>query len=548
MSEVNKQAPFFSYHVFLFPFKWEYKDMKDELLEQQTDLRRFSEILERENSEWEKQSAWYPPKTLVHYNEASYFYDFVRNALYDDGEPKTMLRHFRYKLPDDASYCISVKSTGKTYRLRMDDILLHVYDTGVGVLSFHLYNLLPEQSSPEDILKINQFGRRLYPPFFGTQRDKLGRQEFFDDQNWLQGLEGVKDAEMPDQIALEKFGNPFITENFDLKNLPPAIEQLPNHITQLFPQSMWNSIDLTPVFDDRMFVLCWYGNDKIVEQLKKKKPQPDQGYQYCCDDWWYKFIFIDGGYKTCQNDEMTVNLLRQHTNARWVNDGTLFGVSRYSFVCLTGEIYESGKFARIIVSHVQTMYYKMVELSLVQRACLLRFSDEVTEISKLKSEKKLAARISSIYRQYIRFVNKIYFREITAQEQGIELYDLLQQHMRLDRHVKDLDGEIQELHQYVSMVEEENRNENIRVLTYLGAIFLIPSFIAGYLGMNVFNEKAVKADYSWVTFICLILVAMLWAVIKIKGFWRWFWVVVFIVSLLSTLIWLPKLLFYYVRY
>jgi len=37
----------------------------------------------------------------------------------------------------------------------------------------------------------------------------------------------------------------------------------------------------------------------------------------------------------------------------------------------------------------------------------------------------MSKKVSDLYLAYIRFVNKIYFREVTAYEQGIELYDML---------------------------------------------------------------------------------------------------------------------------
>ena len=132
------------------------------------------------------------------------------------------------------------------------------------------------------------------------------------------------------------------------------------------------------------------------------------------------------------------------------------------------------------------MYYKMAELCLVQRACLLRFSDEVTSISAMKEDKKiaLAERVGNLYKQYLRFVTRIYFREITAQEQGIELYDMLQ------KHVKDLDHEIQELHTYVAMIQGQKQNRNIELLTIIGALFFLPAFINGFFGMSIIPSVA----------------------------------------------------------
>ena len=60
----------------------------------------------------------------------------------------------------------------------------------------------------------------------------------------------------------------------------------------------------------------------------------------------------------------------------------------------------------------------MAELVLVQRASMLRFSGEITKVSQLSNQdvEAVSKRVSSLYKEYIRFVNQIYFREITAQE------------------------------------------------------------------------------------------------------------------------------------
>ena len=135
------------------------------------------------------------------------------------------------------------------------------------------------------------------------------------------------------------------------------------------------------------------------------------------------------------------------------------------------------------------MYVRLVEMVLIQRASILKFSAEVTRLSSLdeKDSRKPADQISDFYKAYIRFVNQIFFREITAQEQGIDLYDLLTDNMRIKDQVKDLDNEIGELHNYASLLDEKSQSRNLSLLTILGSLFLIPSFIVGFFGMNFFK-------------------------------------------------------------
>jgi Mg2+ and Co2+ transporter CorA len=166
------------------------------------------------------------------------------------------------------------------------------------------------------------------------------------------------------------------------------------------------------------------------------------------------------------------------------------------------------------------MYARMVELSLIQRASILKFSDEVTRLSELRetNESDLADRISDFYREYIRFVNQVYFREVTAQEQGIEMYDMIQEKMKISSQVSDLDNEISELHQYATLIEDKKRNKSLSLLTMIGAIFIIPSFIAGFYGMNFIDitESPQLLKYSWIILVSGILLAPAMVVVYLR--------------------------------
>lgn len=436
---------------------------------------------------------------------------------------RVLIANYEYDIPAEHwTYRIDVPGA-KEYVLNVDSILLHLYNNGVGVISFHLNNRSEEQSSPQDILNINQFGRRVYPPFFAVEPDTVGTPYQYNPGGFEQGLRTVKGMELANKISLGPEGlfDDFARYTFE-ENLKEQLFIIPRFISGLFPginlthykQTEEAGIHLSPILDDRMFVVCWYGNNKLAEGLqgwdKSKKQYPEGDYTYKWDEWWFKFIYVDGGQKTCQNEVLTKKLTEACTNDRWVGYGTLYGTTRYSLVCLTKSLKSLGNSA-FLVNHMQTMYYKMAELALVQRACVLRFSDEVTEISSLKEPdvETLSAKVSSLYLQYIRFVNKIYFREVTTQEQGIELYDKLHQAMCLPKHVEDLDNEIAELHTYVSMLEERKRNRDLAMLTRIGAVFIVPSFIAGFLGMNIFDTEQPVSRASVLLIIAIMMMPLI---------------------------------------
>lgn len=57
--------------------------------------------------------------------------------------------------------------------------------------------------------------------------------------------------------------------------------------------------------------------------------------------------------------------------------------------------------------------------------------------------------------------------------------------MQLEKNVKCLDEEIQELHNYVLLVQEKKQNRNIELITLIGAMFVVPTYISSFLGMNL---------------------------------------------------------------
>ncbi|MCX6279675.1 MAG: hypothetical protein NT004_16495 [Bacteroidetes bacterium] len=512
----------YSYHTFLFPFQWQFcgLEMKHKTLEERTCLKEFVKLFD--HTPWKRGK--YKTDTILRYNEYNYFYGMVREVLFDEGKvdlDEAIIANLMYDIAADAhtfnfKICIdSNKSLFKTYRLHIDSILLHIYSTGVGVLSLHLNNRFEDQNQPDDILNINQAGRRLYPPFFGMDPKLTGTDAQFGFNDFAKGLDYVKTKELAVEFSIlsdsvhEDFHSYRNPENFSSNPF-----QIPRHISYLFQNIPFtvdesNFLDkekkvyITPLIDDRMYVVCWYGNDEKSEELQSTIGNTQDGKRilaYQQDKWWYQFMFNDQRDPTCQNVEMRNELIEKHTYRRWSDYGTFFGVNRYSFVCLTGSLENLKRNnAHFLVNHVQTMYYKLCELCLVQRACLLRFSDEVAEISTMKDDKKnsLTNRVSNLYQQYLRFVNRIYFREVTAQEQGIELYDMLQEHMKIENNVKDLDHEIQELHNYVTLVEGQKQGRNIELLTIIGALFILPTFIINFVGMIVIPQIENQPFESW---------------------------------------------------
>lgn len=562
-SNSGKGEELFSHHIFLLPFKW--SKQSENGVKKLPTSEDLDVMTKRLKSDWDNDL--FDLKTVANYNEWHYFYDYVRNVLYEtssEKEEKRLIRHFRHKHAGGGTYSITTPSpksrktpNGKeTYDLDIDEVYLHLYDTGVGVLSFHLDNRDGSKSTPEDILLINQYGRRVFPPFYLIPPDKVGTQAAFDlkfgdpdqvrqqphgkevaYQITVKFSQGGVDEEheenwerLQDQLAAlakavpkeEESGEPIVTRIPDfepakfcqpfLKEFDPVKNSEVNLVGNL--QDSAECYDLHSVLDDRMFTVCWYGSDEKASDFGPtwaNNRNEDKVAGHLTDNWWYQYVFVDGNDKTIDHPALQKELIEKASYLRWAQRGTWYGVTDYSFVILTSSLGTLKKFkAEFLVTHLQSIYYKLVELTLVQRASVQRFSNEVTYISQLdvpdstdtdfkEHLTRLASSANDLYKRYIRFVNGIYFREVTAQAQGIELYEKLQNQSRLPVLVESLNDEIHELHNYVRQETDrgilkaqkdskEAEDKKTNLLTLLGALFLAPALLVAVYDLGFYGD------------------------------------------------------------
>ena len=454
----------YSYHNFMFPFRFDkvtkyfnnrhefYKEVEfDERVVIDT---KFKQNLE--NNDWIYKK--FEINTNLDYNEFIYFHDFVKDSIYNLDDFKENATSYYFE-KDNISDTFEIEIKNKLYNLKLKNISLRIFDTGVGILSIEAEN--HENENLEDILKINDFARRVYPQFLGENFDVSKTQEAF----------------LPSKIKIDKYEENFSNFADEVKQKPfvKIGKHILNILGNIFSQNFeCNKYLIQPIIDDRMFVNCWYGNDEFVQNIDNKQ------------DELYKYIFIDGEQLTIQDKDMQKELIKQSLYTRWKNYNTLFGITRYSFVCIS----EMNEFTKNVLPlpHMQTMYYQMATILLATRASILRFSDEITAISDISDNP--SDRIENLYKNYLRFKNKLYFKEITAQEQGLELYDKAREIMRIDSDINDLAIEISSLNNFAFVLDEKEEKKEMNKLTKLGTIFIPGTFIAGIFGMNVFPEKA----------------------------------------------------------
>lgn len=540
----------YSYHIFIFPFSWN----KDKKIDK-------NDIL---NCGWIEDTV---DDKEQNYNERKYFYEFVHPVLFVGNENKSdkrLVSKYVYKdcIEGLWNYIINLNvrqiekqreslfkdeivkppinynfMENKRYTLKISKITLDIYSSGVGIFAFHLENT--EYENPYDILLINQFGRRLFPPFLDKHFKDFKIEKIGED------IDGTKYRELPNSItinvngkdvAIERFKETISTEtNESFNNIPRHIKCFFQYINKSNKNLLNdNNLKIKYVLDDRMFVMCWYGSKQLSYDFRKQKltpkvekdkyqyalsdlcqPMPGgyevsgfyrnnkdhkslvlnethNSYGYAHNDFWYQYVFVDGYGLSCANRKLRTEQIEKHTYARWVEANSLYGITRYSFVCISEpkDILEKPfPNAGFIVDNFKTIYFKMVSLVLVQRAMVLDFSSRIEKIElkeNLKdSDKKLAL---DAYSDYRNFINKIFHREITAQEQGIEIYDMLQEHLRVELQAKELEKEFLEMHRLIDLVGTSDTNKRMRRLTILTSAFAVFTLIFGLLNSYYFSK------------------------------------------------------------
>ena len=462
----NNSSDVISTHIFIFPFRLKSKRPKPP----NVSLKELKESLEK-SGEWKQKSfdfKYGEENAHIKYNEWFYFHDAVRETLFGK---RTILYFERRDVSEDSNFILYIKKNeGEDikYELQINHISLRLIENDTGILTIELKN--KNYPSPDDILIINDFGRRIYPQFIGKQ-----------------GVEDTKRAFLPNKIELKLGDNKISSEEFRTEDCLKKEIRIANYIGDLIKGLIKyvsdKDIDIIPIIDDRMFVVCWYGNDELSKKLSSKIN--GNRYLYELDDWWYKYIYVDGKDKGVSNENMKVELIKEATYDRWVDYNTLYGISRYSFVCIT----DRGDFGKkVIKTHMETIYYQMVILLLAQRALLLKFSDDITRISEdIKDENikdsfkqginKVLEDVEKLYSSFIRFEAMIHFVEVTPQEQGIEMYNMAYKNMRVGEMAEKIRYEIEKIHEFVQLKDAQRRESEIFVLEFIGVVLAVISVV-----------------------------------------------------------------------
>ena len=444
-----------SYHIFYFPFIVKHNE-KDDFIIKALNASTSWNLWKRNIQKKEELQ-----------DEKMYYHHFMHTALYDNGKNLFYTTFSQKKKESNSDYSLvlhyeridvssnqlkfRIKAKGKElFNLDIDKITLDYYFTNIGILTLYINN--DKYLSQQDILDINYYGRTLY--------NLIDKEEIYNE------IYGLKYDTLKYDICSKK-----------LYNLYGHIRQI---LDEFFEETNVSPVEYLPVFDNKMFVNCCYLNSELSGKYKD-----DSILDLSNEMFWQNYVEIDHDFNFgCQNSEMRKSLTQKNSYLRWQGYGTLYGITDRSFVCLCSKDKENFS-ETVLLPHMQTIYSQMVKLVLVQRASLLAFSDSISKVNFNIDNIEAADIICKIYKNYIVYIKKLYFVNVTSQVQGVELYEKLHNTFNIKEHIESFDNELSKMNIYLSSLKDsEKRESQNNLFNLLAGLFLPATLISGILGMN----------------------------------------------------------------
>lgn len=464
-----------SIHIFAWPFVYG-----------RTEEQKKSFLQEIEGSRWKEKSLHFQDYTkedqkrmaadcfmLEQYLSTSGRELFIGKP----GEENDTCKIYTYELEQESVYYIGhnaekkvVKKEGTEqerieiryeyteYRLVLDQIEMHLYHCGVGILFFHTLNTDPDIGI-EDIRWINELGRRVSLPFIPDEpngyimtAERLGiisgEQDMITSfRQRVQDYYGVQETatcENPEKnMPVDKDGS---TRDIIQRMIEPA-EFIAATLRGSLKPGECGELQVEYPADDRMFVFCLIRDEALSKKIKEKeKSRKDQ-------EDLYAILYVDGGDASCQSDRLLEQYLDEAVYRRWEDLGTIHGITDYSWICITDS---EEKVQNSVVRPFWVEYKYMVSLAIAQKQGLALFAKAAEQnIRGMDREglitREQANRLVSIQEEYVSFRNQMMILKLSCQQQGVELYHMLQRQLLIKEETEELDAQLSQMYEAVNV-------------------------------------------------------------------------------------------------
>ncbi|HCO29373.1 MAG TPA: hypothetical protein DIT54_08225 [Lachnospiraceae bacterium] len=444
-----------SYHTFYFSFTWDTKDKKIEFEKLVKKLNE-SNVWKYDNLENRHISA---EEIRWRFQAYQYFHEPVRKAILgdinqDNNISSSVVRNFKYKDLKKGEAKYYIEKNDKKYQLFLNDIRLKIFNSNVGILIFECEN--QEYDNLQDIKAINEYGRRVITPFLPIEEQGF---QLCADKITVQIADGISfetdfknifkyEEHLSIKKGLFQYIASFITQILSSENL-----KFTSYFDEQYEE---DQIVIKSALDDRMYVCCLARSQQLANEAKKLQILSNKKEIEINDDeknilkniYELAFIDTDDG-DSCPTLARKIQILKKQVYDRWLEYGTAYVVTHHSFLCITSD--SEGIDLSVILPYL-IIYSEMAALCLAQRASIILFQRELAKVTKNMGEiKKLELfrrrkwnekALIRLQEKYIAFRSQIMFFEVTSQEQGVELYDMLRESLYIEREKENLDTQM----------------------------------------------------------------------------------------------------------
>ncbi|MEN9849038.1 MAG: hypothetical protein RL368_1778 [Pseudomonadota bacterium] len=206
--------------------------------------------------------------------------------------------------------------------------------------------------------------------------------------------------------------------------------------------------------DDRMFVSVAYGLSGLPPKTAYRREEIKRLFSLALyvDHEGGTFSDLDG---YAYDPKFTQNLMQQHCLNRWEQLGTHLGYCGYANAYLG-----FGWFFNDIIapSHVPYIYGRMLLLALFYQATLRNFNRRVSYATRVLSESGESKHFRELRKKFILFTNNHWFREVSNQTQGIEVFELQTKNLGLEKEYALIKDEMERADEYSVTLRTEKFN------------------------------------------------------------------------------------------
>jgi len=530
-----------SWHLFIAPLYLENKNYKnpDEMYEEIEELKK--SIIK--DSQFKLKERRFHIETPNDYNVFQYFFDDARRSIFwfdeQETEGKNGAIRFRLNVSDrpykqeepepigelllriyESNKNQDLSRDGDTKPTLHDEIQLEIMDVDITLYQFNVGHVSylcryrhpvegpdQEESFYKYVLMINDRLRRLYLHWLSKGLENSAPDDIEGRINaQVDGRAPYHDVRISvrdkycnvpfteDDIIEEDYSACLVYEALDVSgvNRPILLEAT---LGGMEKRKLGCSFELLD--DNRMFTVSYIlpkhldlflsvFNWNSIEDLNNSER-------------WHKLLTVDTPRNSMitNNEALRLENIKNSTYTRWMNgydvsDTTLFGYTKHSFIMVGDR--GNFHFKNVVKLNFLHQYSEMARLVLAQTAAVHRFGRVIYNLSgKISNtgdvrifglDQEIFNEVSEFKQLFNDFTNRMYFREITSQIQGTELYQLLQGKQEMGIHMTELKEEINQLSDHLEMLQRQSQEKSIHLLTQTTIILGVLTFATGLFGSN----------------------------------------------------------------